>query len=87
MVCILCYQDMGQQSVAGQPLVNHMGRHWGLGQRLAFLADPLATDMALYLSLDRNIVQLFRHILADAFQRTAAVTLQLFRLVVNLYAG
>lgn len=68
------------------PIVNHMVRYWGLGQRLAFLADPLATDMALYLNRARNIVQLFRHILTDAFQRAAAVTLQIFRLVVNLYA-
>src|SRR5690625_1401452 len=77
---------MSQQSIAGNALINDMGRHWSLSERFTFLANPLATDMALYLSLALDIVQLFRHILANVFQRTAAVALQIFRLVVNLYA-
>src|SRR5690625_2096731 len=59
----------------------------GRCERFTFHANPLATNMTLSLSLARDIVQLFRHILADAFQRTAAVALQSYRLVVNLYAG
>src|SRR5690625_657138 len=78
---------MSQQSIAGNALVNDMSRHWGLSERFTFLANPLATDMTLYLSRARDIVQLFRHILADAFQRTAAVALQIFRLMVYLHAG
>lgn len=65
---------MGEQPRRGQPLVDHVGGHGGLGQRFTLATGPFAMNVALDLSHTGDVVQLFGHVFADAFHLAATGT-------------
>jgi len=74
MVEELGHQDLGQQAGGRDALVDHLGRHRRLQQRLALGTRPFATDVALDVKHARGVVELLAHVLADTLQGAAAAT-------------
>ncbi len=87
MIGVLGDEHLGQQPGGGEAFVDHLCRHRRLDQRLALLARPLATDVALHRELTRHVVQLLADVLADALERTATTALRVLGFVVDQGAG
>ena len=66
-------QDMRDQAGCRHALVDQLRVDRRLAQRLAALARPLATDVAMDEELRRNDVQALAYVLADAHHRAAAL--------------
>lgn len=86
VIGVLRHEHLGEQSGRGQSLVDDVGRHRRLGERLAVLAHPLAAHMALDREYARRVVELLGHILADAFHLAAATALGVLWFVVDFAA-
>ena len=72
VVLIFGDQYMGQQGCRRNALVNDLRRHRRLHQRLALPAGPFAADVALHRKDAGLVIELLRHVLADALQLAAA---------------
>lgn len=72
VVSVLGHHHLRQEAGGGDALVDHLGGHRRLDQRLAIRARSLASNMPLDGEHAGNVVELLGHVLADAFERTAA---------------
>lgn len=83
MIGVFGHHDMSQQAGSRDALVDHLGRYRCLDQRLALVADPLATDVSFHREGARRVVELFADVLADPLELAAAGTLGVVRFVMD----
>ena len=72
---------MGQQACRRNALVDDLRRHRRLHQRFALPTDPFAADVAFHRKDAGLVVELLRHVLADALQLAAASARRGIRIV------
>lgn len=90
MVGVLGHQHLGQQASGRDALVNDVRGNRRLREGLALGARPFASDMPLHREDAGHIVQLLRHVLANALQLAAAAGRAAgggIRLMANLAPG
>ncbi len=83
MVGVFGHHDMSQQAGSGDAFVDHLGRYGCLDQRLALVADPLASDVTFYREGARGVVELFADVLTDPLELAATGTLGVVRLMMD----
>ena len=81
---VLGHQHLREQPCRRDALVDDVRIHGRLHQRLAFGADPLASDMAFHREDARGVVQLLADVLADALHRATTFAGRAGRLVVHV---
>jgi hypothetical protein len=87
VIGVFADQYLSEQVGGRNPLVDDVGRHRRLHDRLTGLAGPLAADMALYTELTRLVIQLLADVFADARQLTPTLTGRRLGIVVDLRTG
>jgi hypothetical protein len=86
VVSVLGHHHLRQEAGGGDALVDHLGGHRRLDQRLALRAGPLASNMPLDGEHAGNVVELLGHVLADALEGAAARAGGRLGFVVNIDA-
>jgi len=71
VVSVLGHHHLRQEAGGGDAIVDHLGGHRRLDQRLALHAGPLASNLPLDGEHAGNVVELLGHVRADALERTA----------------
>ncbi|KWZ39859.1 hypothetical protein WS72_18490 [Burkholderia savannae] len=86
VIVTFAHEDLREQPGGGDALVDHLGRHRCLDQRLALLAHPLAAHVTLDGKDAGRVIQLLADVFADPLELTPARARGGRRLVTHFHA-